>query len=199
MGTGRRLREGVSRHPGDRGRATARRSGDGPSLARGTATFHRSSTCLSSTGKLLVSNARGGRRGAGSARPRGNLRRGSRRAQSSISHAGSPKSSPRARFVVCVLAGRGLEVPLRRAFWGGRWTSRSRWRRRSLVVVPARDPCRVARARRRRGAERVLRACSSSGTTVAERYVAGTQQARVAVPLRARGRPGGLVPRGRGV
>ena len=90
---------------------------------------------------------------------------------------------------------RRLEVPLGRLL-AAPTTSRSRWRRRS-GGSPGRDPRRARRARRGGGAERVLRPDPLQRRRRRRALHPRPQPPRVAVPLRARDRPRGVVPRGR--
>src|SRR5581483_11012439 len=79
----------------------------------------------------------------------------------------------------------------RRRTWRRRWSARS-------GGSPGRDPRRVARTRSGGGAERVLRLAALPRRR-RRALRAGAQQARVAVPVRARGRSRGLVRGGRGL
>ena len=157
---------GVPRRAGRRRRAAARRSGDGPALARGRlrAADPRRVEARPEAARL---ERRGGRRG----RARCSTARGSSPASppapSCTSRDASPRSCPRARSSSrCSPTAAGSTS--RRRFWSGD----ARSTRRCSGGNPGGDPRRAARARRRGGAERVLRRARLRDG-VAERYVRG--------------------------
>ena len=100
---------------------------------------------------------------------------------------------PEGAVVVCVLADGGWKY-LSAPFWAGRRDRRGR----ALVVIPPDDPRGAPRARRRGGAERVLRARARLPDDVAVGYIRGGN--KLASPYRYElyDRPGRLVGDRRG-
>ena len=103
---------------------------------------------------------------------------------------------PEGSVVVAVLADGGWKY-LSGDFWNAEDVERVDGGD-ALVVVPDADPRGAARARRRGGAERVLRR-DRLPRRRRRALRPRPQPPRLAVPLRARDRPRGLVPRGRGL